>query len=176
MCLRQVSVLCHFCLIFMLCIRCFQQPSGDSGTRAPRAYPESSITIYIGEREHACFVYLYHHPQAHFTKLLTRALFFGACHCSYIFVPCLAFRIHFAGDLNKTISFIAGVLSTSFARTLEPELPFAIKYFLKHKSYQTECFFEAMDLYRTFDLNSNLMDGSHFEKNFKRTKVCSNSG
>jgi len=40
----------------------------------------------------------------HFTKLLTWALSLGTWHCSYIFVPCLAFRIHVAGDLNKTIS------------------------------------------------------------------------
>jgi len=76
-----------------------------------------SITIYIRERVLACFVRLCHHPRSHFTKL-TRALFFGPCRCSYIFVPCLAFRVHVAGDLNKTISFVAGVLSTSFARAL----------------------------------------------------------
>jgi len=32
--------------------------------------------------------------------------------------------------------------------------------------------FEAMDLYRTLDLKSNLMDSSHFENNFKRTINC----
>ena len=112
--LRQVSMLCHFCLLFKLCSWCLQQPSVDSGTRAPRAQPWSSITIYIGERELACFVYLCHHRQSHFTKLLTRALLFGPCHCSYIFVPRLAFRVHVAGDLDKTISFVVGALSTSF--------------------------------------------------------------
>jgi len=65
-----------------------------------------------------CFVCLFHHPRSHFIKLLTRALFFGPCHCSYIFVPCLAFRVNVAGDLNKTISFVAGPLTTSFARAL----------------------------------------------------------
>jgi len=29
----------------------------------------------------ALYIYLYHQPQSHFTKLLTRALFFGPCHC-----------------------------------------------------------------------------------------------
>ena len=51
-------------------------------------------------------------------KLLTWALFFVPCHCSYIFVSCLVFHVHVAGDMNKTISFVTGVLSTSFARTL----------------------------------------------------------
>jgi len=35
--------------------------SGDSGTRTPRAQPNSSITRYLVERELACFVYLCHH-------------------------------------------------------------------------------------------------------------------
>jgi len=33
-------------------------------------------------------------------------------------------------------------------------------------------FFEAMDLYGTFDLNSNPIDSSHFENNFKRMINC----
>ena len=67
---------------------------------------ESSISIYIEERELACFVYLCHHPRSQFTKLFTQAIFIGPYHCSHIFVPCLAFRVHVAGDLNKTISFV----------------------------------------------------------------------
>jgi len=66
----------------------------------------------------ACFVYLCHHHRSHLTKLLTRALFFGPCHCSYVFVPCLDYRVHFAGDLNKTISFVVGALSSYFVRAL----------------------------------------------------------
>jgi len=31
---------------------------------ATRSYPESSIMIYIGERELGCNVYLCHHPEA----------------------------------------------------------------------------------------------------------------
>ena len=114
----SLSVLCHFACFFALSYWCFQQPSGNSGTRAPRAEPESSITIHIGEREHACFVYLCHHPLSHSTKLLSRALFIGPCHCSYKFISCQTFRIHVASDLNETISFVASVLSASFARAL----------------------------------------------------------
>jgi len=41
--------------------------------------------IYIGEREPASFVYLWHHPQSHFNKLLTQALFFGPCMPLFIY-------------------------------------------------------------------------------------------
>ena len=75
--------------------------------------------------------------RSHFTKLLTRALFFVPCHCSYIFVLCPAFYVHVARDLNKAISFVAGITR---AHTLEPKLPYAIKYCLKHNSYWTEYF------------------------------------
>ena len=98
--------------VFQMCSWCFQEHSGDSGTQAPRTQPESSITIYISERELACYVYLCHHPRSHFNKLLTRNMLFGPCHCSYIFVPCLAFHVHVAGDLDKTISFVVDVLQS----------------------------------------------------------------
>jgi len=45
--INDVSFLPVFQAVFLT----FLQPSGDSGTRAPRAEPESSLTIYIGERE-----------------------------------------------------------------------------------------------------------------------------
>ena len=70
---------------------------------------ESSITICIAERELACFIYLCHHP-LHWKRLQTRVLFIGPCHCSYIFVPCLPFRVPAAGNLNKTILFVVDVL------------------------------------------------------------------
>ena len=56
-----------FLPVFMLCSRCFQQPNGDSSTRAQ---PEFLIAIYMEEKQ-ACFVCLCHHPRSHFTKLLT---------------------------------------------------------------------------------------------------------
>jgi len=43
------------------------------------------------------------------------------------------------------------------AHPLEPELPSAIKYFNFSSSYHIERFFEAMDLHRALDLNSNLV-------------------
>ena len=118
------------------------------------------------------------------SQLLTRALFFVPCHCSYIFVSCPAFHVHVAGDMNKTISFVAGVLSTSFPRPLfgfirqSPSCRDMQLSFFENKqpnSYRTECFFEAMDMYRTLDLKLNPMDSFHFENNFKRTIVMDTS-
>jgi len=83
-----------------------------------RAEPESLITIYnIVEWKFHCFVYLCHHT-LHWLWLLTWGLCIGLCYFSSIFVPYLAFRIHFAGDLNQKLSLVARVLSTSFARAL----------------------------------------------------------
>jgi len=161
LCLRQVSRLRNFCLFFQLFSWCFWQPSRDSGTRAPRAYPESSVTICIRERGLVCFVYLCHHPRSHFTKLLTRAVFFGPCHCSYIFVPCLAFRVHVGGDLNKTISFVVGVLSTLFSLLglihQSPSCPRQISIFENIIHIRLNVF-EVRDLYWTLELKSDPME------------------
>ena len=70
-------------------------------------------------RTHACLLCMFvTTPTVPLPKLLIRSLFFGPCHCSCIFVLCLAVRAHVAGDLNKAISFAVGVLLTSFARAL----------------------------------------------------------
>jgi len=102
--------------------------------------PESSITIDIAERELVCFVHLCHHPGSQFTKLFTRAIFIRRNHCSYIFVPRLAFRVHVAGDMNKTISFVVDRRYLDFVRScltrahpLETELPYAVELFSKIK-------------------------------------------
>ena len=90
--------------------------NGDSGSRAHRAKPESSITIYVVTCELACFVNLCQHP-LHWLRLVTQAFFIGTFHC-FIFVPYLAFRVHVTGDLNQKLSFVVGVVSTSIARPL----------------------------------------------------------
>jgi len=57
----------------------------------------------LHQRTRACLIHTFVKPTTvplHF-RLLTRALFFGPCHCSYISVTCLGFRVHVAGDLNK---------------------------------------------------------------------------
>jgi len=58
-------------------------------------------------------------PHISLIMVVNLGLCVGLCYYSSIFVPCLAFRIHVAGDLNQKLSFvIASVLSTSFARAL----------------------------------------------------------
>ena len=60
-------------------------PGVRSGDSNAEDQPESSTTVYIVERELACFVCLCHQP-LHWLRLLTRALCIGPCLCSYIFV------------------------------------------------------------------------------------------
>jgi len=43
-------------------------------------------------------------------EVVNSGSFHWACHCSYIFIPCLAFRVHVAGDLNQKILFVVDVL------------------------------------------------------------------
>jgi len=71
-------------------------------------------------RTWCCLLCVFVAPLSYFTglRLLTRAYFIGLCHCSYIFVPILAFRVHVACNWNQKILFVEGVLSTSFARAL----------------------------------------------------------
>jgi len=65
----------------------------------------------------AYFVHLCHNP-LHWLRFLTRTICTEPCQCSCIVVPCLAFRVYFAGELNKKISFVVGVLSNKFACAL----------------------------------------------------------
>jgi len=51
-------------------------------------------------------------PTTSLIKLVKSGSFHGSCHCSYIFVQCLAFHVYVAGDLNQEVLFIASVLST----------------------------------------------------------------
>ena len=73
-----------------------------------RIYKASLLALYINVITHC--------PTS--TKLLSRDFLRGPCHCSYIFVVCLDFPVHVAGDLNKKISFVVGVLSTLLACAL----------------------------------------------------------
>ena len=81
--LRQVSMLCQFCLLS--CVL--------GVSNSPMAIPGSSRLTRVFDYDSyrrtqpACLVYLWQHPRSHFTKLLIRSLFFGPCHCSCIFLP-----------------------------------------------------------------------------------------
>jgi len=46
-------------------------------------------------------------------------------------------------------------------RSLQSEKTVSGLLAVQFNSYQIECFFEAMGLYRTLDLNSNPMDSTH---------------
>jgi len=85
-------------------------------------------------RKRVCLLCIFMPPlkvRSRFTKLLTRAIFIGACYCSYIFAP-FAFMLE--------VTWIKNIVCSRRAHTFEPELPYAIKYLLKHTSYRTECF------------------------------------
>jgi len=126
-------------VLFLPLLSCVLRYTGSSGLTRVFDYD-------LYRRTWACFVYLCHHPRSHFTKLLTRALFFGPYHCSYVFVPCLAFRVHVAGedDLNTTTTFVAGVRSTSLplysGSSIRARAALCNQVFLKHNLYPTECF------------------------------------
>ena len=79
-------------------------------------------------RTRACFLCMFVPPPRVPFHQVNLGSFFGPCHCSYIFIPCLAFRVHVAGDLNKTISFIVGVPTTLFARARAFEKNFTWGY------------------------------------------------
>jgi len=72
---RQVSILCHFRLFLSCVLGVFNSPVATLAHGLLGHTPESSFTIYIRKHEFACFIYLCHHRQSHFTKLLTRDLF-----------------------------------------------------------------------------------------------------
>ena len=62
--INAVSFLPVFYAVFLV----FLTAQYDSGKGARRALPESSITIYFGERKIICIVYFCHHTQSHFSN------------------------------------------------------------------------------------------------------------
>ena len=130
-----------------LCAKTFKScvGSGDSSTRDE---PESSTTLYIVERELACFACLCQHPLP-WSRLLTLAFSIGHCQCSCIFVSCwpsaFSLQVTWIKKYHRSNGSLEYVRSRfTRAHSLEPELPSPIKYFFKVNSYQIECFLEAM--------------------------------
>ena len=96
----------------------------------------------------------------------------------FIYFRCMsAFRVQFAGDVNQKISFVATVLSNTFACSLlglihwSPSCPLQSSIF-KFNPYQIECFLQAMGLHRTFGFEFQSNGQYPFENNFKRTINC----
>ena len=117
------------------------------------------------------------HPRSHFTKLLSRPLFFGPCQLSlFTYLPSMSGLSRSCCRWHEWNNIVRSRRSLDFVRSRvtrahpsESELPYAIKYFLKHISYRTE---RWMDLYGILDFKSNPRNSSHFEINFKRTINC----
>jgi len=88
------------CVIFVCFLGCvlgvFNSPVATTTHGLLGLSPSLRLRFTIYRRTPASFVYLCHHPWSYFTQLLTRTRFFGPCLCSYIFVLCLAFRVHVA--------------------------------------------------------------------------------
>jgi len=57
-------------------------------------------------RTWACLLCIFVLPPTSLIKVVTS----GSLHWAYTYVPCLAFRVHVAGDLNYKIPFVVGVL------------------------------------------------------------------
>ena len=97
-------------------------------------------------RMRACFVYLCHHPRSHFTKFLNRPLFFGPCQLSlFIYLRSMSGLSRsccrwpeYNVRSRRSLNFVRSCFIQ--AHPSESELPYAIKYFLKHNSYRIECF------------------------------------
>ena len=112
--------------------------SGDSSTRDQ---PEPWTTLYIVERELACFACLWYHPlhwlryhPLHWLRLLTLALSIGI-----VSIHVFSFHVGFPRSIcrwrasknivrnNGSLEYIRSLFTR--AHPLEPELPSAIKYF-----------------------------------------------
>ena len=136
--------------------------SGDSSTRDQS---ESSTTLYIVERELACFACLCYHP-FYWLRLLTLALSVEPCQCSYSFVSCWpsAFNLQVTWIKKyRSQQRLFGIRSLALysGSSIGARAALCNEVFFQFNSYQIECIFEAMGLHRTLDLNSNRMDGTH---------------
>ena len=117
-------------------------------------------------RTRDCSLGIFVPPPTSLVKVVNSDSFHWALSVFIYFRFVLTFHVHFAGDLNQKILFVATVLSNTFTRTLLELIPM---YFFKFDSYQIECFSEAMGLHRTFEFQSN--EQSPFENNFKQMAI-----
>jgi len=105
-------------------------------------------------RTRACLLCMFVPPTTSLIKVVNSGSLHWALSVFIYFRFTLTFGVNFAGDLNKNLSVASSLehVRSRFPRPhpSEPELPCAIKYFSKFNAYQIECFFETMDLHRTF--------------------------
>ena len=86
-------------------------------------------------RTRACMLCMFVLPPTSLMKAVNSDSFHWALSVFIYFRFMLAFRVQFAGDVNKKISFATTALSNTFARSLlelihwSPSCPLTIKYF-----------------------------------------------
>ena len=86
MCLRQVSILCHFFLFLRCVLVVFNSPVLTLAHRLLGHSPSLRLWFILENASLlACFIYLCHHPPSHFTNLLTGALFIVALVTVHVF-------------------------------------------------------------------------------------------
>ena len=130
--------------IWILCRQWRFQHSGSA-----RAF---DYALYC--RTRACMLCMFVPPPTSLIKVVNSGFFHWVLSVLIYFRFMSAFRVQSAGDVNKKISFVATVLSNTFARSLlglihwSPSCPLQLSIF-QFNSYQTECFFETMGLHRT---------------------------
>jgi len=111
-------MLCHFCLFFLSCVLgVFNSPVATPAYRLLGLHPSFRLR-FISENASLHDLYVFSTIHGPTSLSFYPGPFHLALSLFYIFVPYLAFHVHVAGDLIKTISFVIGVLTTSFARAL----------------------------------------------------------
>ena len=91
------------------------------------------------------------------------AFYIGPCQFIY-FHFMLAFRVQFAGDVHQNVSFVATVLSNTFARSLlglihwSPSCPLQLSIFFNLIHNRLNAFLKQWVCIENLDLNSNPMD------------------
>ena len=129
----------------------------------------------------ACLLCMFVPPPTSLIKVVNSGFFHWVLSVFIYFRFMSAFHVQFTGDVNKKISFIATVLSNTFARSLlglihwSPSCPLQLSIF-QFNSYQIECFFGSNWFAKNigFEFQSN---GIYpFQNNFKRTINCLVSG
>jgi len=112
-------MLCHFCLFLSCVLGVFNSPVATPAHELLGLSPSLRLR-YIYRRTRACLLCIFVPPPTvplHLVVnsdsfLWTVSLFIYFRSVSVLSRSCCSF----AGDLNKTISFVVGVLSTAFAR------------------------------------------------------------
>ena len=117
----------------------------------------------------ACMLCMFVLPPTSLIKVVNSGSFHWALSVFIYFRFMLAFRVQFAGDVNQEfrsqqrLSRIRSLALYS-GSSIGARIALCNWVFFQFNSYQIECFFEAMGLHRTLDLNPNPMDIREFSR------------